>query len=136
MFFKISAIILSVNFFQNPEEFLQGIFFVREQTKGQTWVSGSLNWAKAGRHFKLETCPQLENEKDCFIWKELEYFSSPIFLNHNSYLANENTNNKNQAQLILERSFMPDVGNDASSCTCSCPCPINKTDNPCFYSFK
>ena len=57
--------------FQNPEEFLQGVF-VHGKTEGQTWVSGSVNWAKAGRHFKLETCPRHDNENDCFIWKEVD----------------------------------------------------------------
>jgi hypothetical protein len=57
--------------FQNPEENLQGVF-VHRKTEDKTWVSGSINWAKTGRHFILETCPKLENEKDCFVWKELE----------------------------------------------------------------
>jgi len=57
--------------FQNPEEFLQGVF-VHGKTEGQTWVSGSINWAKAGRHFNLETCPKLEDGEDCFIWKEID----------------------------------------------------------------
>jgi hypothetical protein len=57
--------------FQNPKELLQGVF-VHRNAEDQTWVSGSINWAKAGRHFTLETCPKLENEKDCFIWKEMD----------------------------------------------------------------
>ncbi len=57
--------------FQNPDEFLQAVF-VHGETEGQTWVSGSVNWAKEGRHFKLETCPTLDKEKDCFIWKEMD----------------------------------------------------------------
>jgi hypothetical protein len=67
-------LLISHQFFfliQNPEELLQGVFIYRK-TEGQTWVSGSVNWAKAGRHFKLETCPKLKNEKDCFIWKEMD----------------------------------------------------------------
>jgi hypothetical protein len=46
--------------------------FVHGRTEGQTWVSGGINWAKAGRHFKLETCPKHEDEEDCFIWKEMD----------------------------------------------------------------
>ena len=41
-------------------------------TEGQAWVSGGINWAKEGRHFKLETCPKHEDEADCFIWKEMD----------------------------------------------------------------
>jgi hypothetical protein len=63
MFFKMSAIILSANFFQNPEEFLQGIFFVREQTKGQTWVSGSLNWPKLDVTLSLRPAHNLRMKK-------------------------------------------------------------------------
>jgi hypothetical protein len=37
-----------------------------------TWVSGSVNWGKAGRHFKLETCAKIQLESDCFIWMEMD----------------------------------------------------------------
>jgi hypothetical protein len=56
---------------KNPEDLLRGIF-VHRKAEGQTWISGSVDWAKAGRYFKLETCPKLENEKDCYIWKETD----------------------------------------------------------------
>ena len=57
--------------FQNEGEELQGVF-VHGETDGQVWAAGSVNWAKAGRHFRLETCAPEGNETTCFIWKEMD----------------------------------------------------------------
>jgi hypothetical protein len=38
--------------FQNVDEDLQGVF-VQGETDGQAWAVGSINWVRAGRHFKL-----------------------------------------------------------------------------------
>jgi len=46
--------------------------FVHGETDGQVWAAGSVNWAKAGRHFMLEACAAVEDEGTCFIWKELD----------------------------------------------------------------
>ena len=57
--------------FQNHMENLQAVF-VHGETNGQVWAAGSINWAKAGRQFKLETCAAEEDENACYIWKELD----------------------------------------------------------------
>ena len=59
------------HYFQNHKEQLQAVF-VHGNTDGQVWAAGSINWAKAGRHFKLETCAAEEDENACYIWKELD----------------------------------------------------------------
>ena len=41
--------------FQNKEERLQAVF-VCGRDDGRVFVSGSVNWAKANRHFRLEMC--------------------------------------------------------------------------------
>ncbi len=56
---------------QNDDENLQSVF-VQGETDGQVWAAGSVNWARAGRHFKLETCAPDGDEKTCFIWKEID----------------------------------------------------------------
>ena len=56
---------------QNEEEDLQSVF-VHGKTDGQAWAAGSVNWAKAGRLFKLETCAASENDQECYIWKEID----------------------------------------------------------------
>jgi hypothetical protein len=81
---KFITIISTKHIGQNPEEFLQGVF-VHGKTEGQAWVSGGINWAKAGRHFKLETCPKHDDEENCFLWKEMDpshwYYFHNFFLN-------------------------------------------------------
>jgi len=56
---------------QNADEDLQGVF-VHGKTDGQVWAAGSITWARAGRHFKLETCAPEGDEKTCYIWKEID----------------------------------------------------------------
>ncbi len=56
---------------QNVDEDLQGVF-VHGETDGQVWAAGSINWARAGHHFKLETCTPEGDEKTCYIWKEMD----------------------------------------------------------------
>ena len=66
--FRVEIILLS----QNQEEHLQGIFVYGEHMS-RTFVSGSVNWAKAGRHFKLEMCAHEEGQADeCYTWSETD----------------------------------------------------------------
>ena len=41
--------------FENKGEHLQGVF-VHGSHEGQTFVSGSVHWAKMNRHFRLDVC--------------------------------------------------------------------------------
>ena len=63
------------NFFflyQNDAEFLEANF-VYHENDGQPLVSGSVNWAKEGRSFKIEPCNKfVSDEKDCFVWSEVD----------------------------------------------------------------
>ena len=66
---KCTIDIIWTSLHQNQKEDLQAVF-VHGETGGQVWAAGSINWAKAGRHFKLDTCAVQGEEEDCFIWKE------------------------------------------------------------------
>ena len=56
--------------FQNPLEKAVAVFVLGETSSGQPWISGSLNWARAGRHFQLSGC---KHEAGCFIWAEVDH---------------------------------------------------------------
>jgi len=45
---------------------------VYNEHSGKPLVSGSVNWAKAGRNFKLEACNLKDSEGDCFLWSEID----------------------------------------------------------------
>ncbi len=43
------------------------------ENDGQPLVSGSVNWAKEGRSFRIEACNKFVNEEeDCFVWSEVD----------------------------------------------------------------
>ncbi len=44
--------------------------FVHDELMGQTLVSGSVNWAKVHRHFKLEPCATADD--NCHMWIEMD----------------------------------------------------------------
>jgi len=47
--------------------------FVYHENDGQPLVSGSVNWAKEGRSFKIEPCNKFAtDDKDCFVWSEVD----------------------------------------------------------------
>jgi len=52
------------------EEHLEATF-VYTKHFGKRLVSGSVNWAKAGRSFKLEPCLSIDLDKDCYLWSEI-----------------------------------------------------------------
>jgi len=54
--------------FDNLEEAAQAVF-VHGFFDGVEYVTGSLNWGSAGRHFKLEIC---SDHTDCFTWSEID----------------------------------------------------------------
>lgn len=56
--------------FDNQDEDVQAVF-VQSLHGDKTLVSGSLNWAKSGRHFKLETCSTEDANEDCYTWAEV-----------------------------------------------------------------
>jgi len=53
--------------FENEDEGAQAVF-VHGRNDGKEFVAGSLNWAAARRHFKLEMCADHAN---CFTWSEV-----------------------------------------------------------------
>jgi len=53
--------------FENEDEGAQAVF-VYGKNEDKEFVAGSLNWAVAGRHFKLEMCADYV---DCFTWSEV-----------------------------------------------------------------
>jgi hypothetical protein len=54
--------------FDNKAEAAQAIF-VHGNHEGVEYVTGSLNWGAAGRHFKLEMC---SNHALCYTWSEVD----------------------------------------------------------------
>jgi len=54
--------------FDNQGEAAQAVF-VHGFFDGVEYVTGSLNWGSAGRHFKLEIC---SDHADCFTWSEID----------------------------------------------------------------
>ena len=57
--------------FENKGEHLQGVF-VHGSHEGQTFVSGSVHWAKMKRHFRLDVCTIYGNQDDCYTWSEID----------------------------------------------------------------
>jgi hypothetical protein len=56
--------------FKNQDEDIEGIF-VHNVYKGRQIVSGGINWAKFGQHFKLESCESEDSIDDCYIWTKI-----------------------------------------------------------------
>lgn len=69
--YKIPNCDETISLVKNPDEDLQAVF-VHGKTDGQVWVAGSVNWARAGRVFKLETCAAKAGASDCYLWKEMD----------------------------------------------------------------
>jgi len=91
--------------FGNEEEGAQAVF-VRGKAGDKEYVAGSLNWAGAGRHFKLEMCA---SSLDCFTWSEV---NPKRWINEGSVKAPPTSSPLSRAdQELLERGMADNTTN-------------------------
>ena len=50
----------------------KGFLFTPFTKVDRQLVSGGINWAKSGRHFKLESCQTVDLTDDCYTWTEID----------------------------------------------------------------